>query len=1062
MIRWFARNDIAANFLLIAILVLGVRAALFHLPLEVRPGIVFNQIRIDMPYRGATPEDVEKTIVLPIEQALRDMPGIKRLESDASSGSANIEIEPEQSANVREMLEEVQRRIDGITIFPDESERPRITIPSTDNWWEVCTVVISGELGESDLLNLGHRVRDDLLALPHISQVSMNGNRSREISIEADPKVLEGYGLTLTDLNNAVRGSSIDLPGGSIQTNGGRILLRTKSQAYSGDDFRNIIVRAANGSEIKLGEIAKVSDGFEEGKKIIRYNGKPAIRIELMRTGDESALKISDAVQKYISESKYRFPEGITLSMWDDETVSLRGRLSTLGWSLAQGAILVLIVLGLFLRPMLAFWVVLGIPIAFAGGLLVMPFFDMTINMMSLFGFIIVVGIVVDDAIVTGENIYTKLRDGMSPLEGAVLGTKEVSTPVTFGVLTTIVAFLPLAFYDGFWGNFTKQIPPVVTGVLLFSLIASKLVLPSHLKHLKTGRKQLNFFARGQKKIADSLETAILRLYKPSLKFATEHRYGTVAFFLAIAMVSIGIWQSGKLGFVDMPSMDRDRIDSMVEMPQDTPFEETDLVVTRVVAAAQQLQSELVDPGTGEPLVQAIMSSTGSWLNGRQAEEKDGAIGIEILPPNLRSVEGPSNTEITARWRELVGPVPEARSFRIFGQRGGGRYSQDEGIEIELRGPESDEKLAVANELEALLEGYEGIDSAWTNLGGSREELEIALKPRAKDLGLTERDLATQIRQAFSGSEVQRIQRDREEIRVMVRLPENLRENLHTLDQLKITTNQGARIPFTHVATATLVDAPSRIRRIDGARSATVFAQPANPEVPIGKIAAAASDRVDAIVHKADGLSWRYQGTVAEQAETKHRNRMNWIILIIALYALLAIPFRSLLQPVFVLIAIPFGIVGALLGHLIMDITPSMLSVFGMLALAGVVVNDSLVMVDFTNRKRREGADPKEAVLLSGVSRFRPILLTSLTTFAGLMPLILDRSIQAQFLIPMAVSLAFGILFATVITLYLIPAAYLINEDIVAHLRRAWAWYRSPFRDEEAPLPDPAPPQEPS
>lgn len=1066
MIRWFARNDIAANFLLIAVLVLGIRTALFVLPLEVKPAFEFEEIWIRMSYRGATPEDVEKTIVLPIEQSLEGLAGVARIESSVSSGSARIEVEPKDSDDLRDMLEEVQRRIDGITIFPDEVESPRIYIPNTESWWEVCTVVVSGDLNESDLLKLSHQVRDELLNLPEVSQVQMNGMRDREISIEADPAVLEGFGLTLQDLNTAVRGSSIDLPGGSIRTAGGRILLRTKSQAYNQEEFENIVVRAENGSEIKLKDVAKVSDGFEEGKKLIRYNNVPALRIEVMRTGNENAIEIANAVREYIEKAQARHPDAIQFAMWDDESISLRGRLSTLGWSLAQGGLLVLIVLGLFLRPMLAFWVVIGIPVSFAGGLILMPHFGLTLNMMSLFGFIIVVGIVVDDAIVTGENIYTKLRAGMTPLEGAVLGTKEVATPVTFGVLTTIVAFLPLMYFDGWWGNYTRQIPPVVAGVLLFSLIESKLVLPSHLKHLRTGRGRMNAFARLQKKIADSLELAIVKIYKPSLAFATRHRYGTISLFLAMAMASIGFWKGGQLGFTAMPSLDRSLISAYIEMPDDTPFAKTDEVVQKLTDTARQLQTEFVDPGTGEPIVQSIMSGTGTWFSSRSAGEETGTLSLEILAQSERSEDGPTNDEISARWRELTGLTPEARSVRISSKRHTGRYSNTEGIEVELRGPDSEEKRTAGKEINALLKGYDGIESSWTNIGRRREELEIRLKPRAKELNITERDLAMQVRQAFSGSESQRIQRDREEIRVVIRLPENQRENLHTLETLKITTNNGTTIPFAHVATATLVEAPSRIERIDGARTSTVYASPENDDVDIIGISKTATPEIDAIVDKVGGLSWRYQGFVAENEKTNQQKKLAWWILLGALYALLAIPFRSLLQPIFVLFAIPFGMIGAMLGHLIMDVTPSMLSAFGMMALAGVVVNDSLVMVDFTNQKKRAGMDPKEAVLNSGVARFRPIFLTSITTFFGLLPLILDRSIQAQFLIPMAVSLAFGILFATAITLYLIPVAYLINEDLISRvLKPAWAWYRAPFQHEEPKNLDEdkiSPPEDPS
>ena len=1049
MIRWFARNDIAANFLLLAILLLGLRTAFFHLPMEVRPSYQFNQIDIKMNYRGGTPDDIERTIILPIEQALEGLTGVKEIRSDANSGRADIDIEPDRDANIKELLEEVQRRIDTISTFPDEVERPRIRIPNTEAFWEVITLVVHGDLSESDLLRISYQVRDDLLSRPGISQVDISGNRDREISIETDPEILRSYGLTIQDLTNAVQRSSIDLPAGSIQTARGRLLLRTRSQAYVGDDFRNIIIRAADGAQLCLGDLAKVNDGFTENKAIMRYDGERALRIEVLRSGNESAIAISDAVRAFVAEAHTRYPEGIHFSIWDDESISLRGRLTTLTSSLGIGALLVLVILGLFLRPMLAFWVVIGIPISFAGGLMMMPHFDLTLNMMSLFGFIIVVGIVVDDAIVTGENIYSKLREGLEPLDAAVIGTKEVATPVTFGALTTIVAFIPLMYFEGFWGNFTRQIPPVVGAVLVFSLIESKLVLPSHLKHLKIGRKNLNRFERFQKAIADSLETFVKRIYEPTLRVATAHRYTTVSAFIALALAALGLWQGGRLGFVMMPSIDRFQIYAGVNMPIDTPFEQTDAVVLKISEAAEQLREELRDPGTGKSLITGIMTGTGISWRGHGSNEAYGMVNIEILPPSQRSEPGPGNEAIERRLRELVGPIKEADRFRIYSQRGQ-RSNDMDGIEIELRGPDSEAKRTIARDIETLLEGDPGIYNAGVDLGGIREELEINLNPRARELNLTERELARQIRQAFFGDEAQRIQRDREEIRVMIRLPEVLRDNLHTLEDLKINTSQGVSIPFSHVATAHLVEAPARIKRIDGARVLHISASPKEKSTNIVAIADRMAPAISALVVKGEGLTWRYKGFVEEHKQTGRQTRLSWIILLVALYALLAIPFRSLLQPIFVLLAIPFGIIGALIGHLIMDITPSFLSVFGMMALAGVVVNDSLVMVDFTNRRRREGTPPKEAVLRSGSARFRPILLTSLTTFVGLMPLILDRSIQAQFLIPMAVSLAFGILFSTAITLYLIPCAYLINEDFTARLRRSWHWYTRPFRSEES------------
>ena len=1062
MIRWFARNDIAANFLLVAILCGGVWATFFKIPLEVRPSFTFDHIRVNMTYRGATPEDVETTIAIPIERALEGTAGLKKMTASINSGSARFEIEAENHVDLKEMLEEVQRRIDGITTFPPETERPSINIPSTDQWWEVASVIVSGDLAESDLIKATHQVRDELLALPEVSQILIRGNRTREISVEANPSILQSYRLSLQDISDAIRQSSIDLPAGSINSASGRILLRTKSQAYDAEAFGNIILTSADGAEIRLNEIATVTDGFEQNKQLLRFNGFPCLRIEILRAENESAIAISNAVTEYIKEANQRLPSGISVAMWDDESISLRGRLKTLGWSLAQGGFLVLLLLGLFLRPMLAFWVVIGIPVSFAGGLLLMPAFGMTLNIMSLFAFIIVLGIVVDDAIVTGENIYSKLREGMTPLDGAVIGTKQVATPVTFGIITTVVAFLPLYFFDGFWGTYTKQIPPVVGAVLLFSLIESKLILPSHLKHLKTGRKKLKGFARFQKRIADSLERFVDRIYRPSLAFSTRHRYTFLAGFFALGLLFYGICKGGHLGFEAIPSIDRYQISASVQMIDDTPYERTDEVVLHITEAARKLSEEFVDSGTDESLVTKILTSTGvNWGRRGGNDDERASISLEILPPSMRSsrkARGIRNDALEKRWRELIGEIKDARHVSIRSQRGR-NFDELEAIEVELRGLDSPEKTAIADEIEDIFEGYDGkIDNAWNDIGRQRNEFEITLKPRAHELGLTESQLARQIRSSFFGSEAQRIQRDREEIRVMVRLPELKRDNIHTLESLKIDVGTGPPVPFSHVAELTLVKAPSKIERIDGARVSTIFAQPVDKKVDIIGIANDNIPRINALVSAEPGLSWRYQGFIAEHEATNRQTTFSFVILLATLYALLAIPFRSLSQPIFVLLAIPFGIIGALLGHMLLDQTPSYLSIFGILALAGIVVNDSLVMVDFTNQRVRAGDRIKDAVLEAGAARFRPIFLTSLTTFFGLLPLILDDSIQAQFLIPMAISLAFGILFATTITLYLIPCAYLANEDIKRHLSRAWQWYSNPFKNEDpAPVPEESP-----
>lgn len=1046
MIRWFTQNGIAANILMVGILIAGLYTAFFRIPLEVSPSLSWNTVMIEMPYRGATAKDVERAILIPVEEALEGVKGIEQLNADGSRGMARFFLRAKPSVDLRALMDDVKARVDTITTFPSETERPRIFIPESGNYFEVLSVAVTGKLSAYGLRDVTRRVQEDLLQLPGISRAAIEGTRRVEISIEADTDKLLSYNLSFQDLADAVRGFSIDLPAGAIDSESGTFVVRTRGQAYTEEDFAKIPIRTTNSSEVLLGDVATIRDGFEEGEKKVEFNGQPALFIEVTRTGQESAIDISNKVREYVRTAKERFPEGIELFVWDDESLAIRGRLSTLIESLLQGSLLVLVVLGLFLRPALAFWIVIGIPVGFAGGVLFMPWFGVTANVMSLFGYIIVVGIVVDDAIVTGENIYSKVKAGMPPMEAAVAGTHEVATPVTFGALTTMVAFVPLLFFDGMWGDFAKQIPPVVAPVLLFSLIESKLILPSHLKHLKL-KNDSNVVSRFQGAIAGGLERFIERVYQPTLRQAVRHRSIVLSLFLAAALAMAGYCVGGRMGFVSFPSVDRQRITTMLDLPDATPLETTVKYIDRIHAALEQVREEFVDPGTGESLIRNVTRVTGAGSPGRDFDKSRGYISVEVMSPDDRTVPGPRNSEIASRWTELIGPIHEATSFRVYAESNlvRGEEYDDEYLNIELRGPTSPEKAKVAEDIKALLESYEGINNAWARVNYGQDELELSLRPRAAELGLTQALLAQQIRQAFYGEEAQRVQRGTDDIRVMVRLPKSARQSLHTLDQLKIRTPRGADVPLATVAEVTFAKAPSFVERNDGAEIIRCGAQPVDETVDIMGISKEIAPILTQMCHE-HGLSFQFMGFVADAEETRKKTILGAIILFITLYGMLAIPLRSITQPFFVMLAVPFAIIGALIGHIVLALTPSYLSVFGMLALAGIAVNDTLVMVDYVNRRKAQGATLLDAALEAGGKRFRPIMLTSVTTFAGLTPLLLDRSLQAQFLIPMAVSLAFGVLFATAVTLFLVPCSLLVADDLANALNRLQAWYFRPFQ----------------
>jgi len=1051
MIRWFTKNGIAANFLMVGILLAGLYTAFFKIPLEVTPALSWNLVMMDMRYRGGNPKDIEKAILIPVEAALESVQGIEQLNADASNGRARFYLRAKDGVDLRGLMDDVKAQVDTITTFPRETEPPRIFIPESANSREVLTVAVYGNLSDHDLLKAARQVRDDLLEIPGISRTSIQADRPREISIEADESLLRSYNLTFQQIADAVRRSSVDMPAGSIRTESGRMTVRTRGQAYSEEDFSMIPIRSANGADVLIGEVATVIDGFEGGTKYVEFNEKPALYVEVMRVGQESAIDISDKVHEYVNNAHQRFPDGVELTIWKDESQSIRGRLDTLVSSLFQGSILVIIILGIFLRPQVAFWVVLGIPVSFAGGVLLMPFFGVTANIMSLFGYILVLGVVVDDAIITGENVYTRLKTGMDPTEASILGTKEVAVPVTFGIITTIVAFLPLLYFDGVWGDFAKQIPPVVGTVLVFSLLESKLILPAHLKHIKI-KPSNNLFSRFQTRIANGLERFVENVYQPSLGFAVSHRWSVLAVFMTMGLIMAGYCVGGRMGFQSFPTVDTTRLTAIFALPGDTPLEVTDRYIRRIVGAVDQLKEEFVDPGTGEPLVRNISLVSGAKYPGRGYSQSQGFVQLEVVPPEGRSEPGPRNSVIASRWAEIIGPIPEARQFRVYSEstlKQGGEYNE-EFLNLELRGPSSEEKALVAEQIRDLLRGYEGISTAWADINLRAEELVVSLKPRAVELGLSQQLLSRQIRQAFYGEQAQRVLHDVDDIRVMVRLPEDKRESLYTFERIKIRTPRGAEIPLTTVADIEFTTAPTFVERNDRAEVIRIGAQPIDETVDIVGISKEITPKLQELCDEVEGISFQWMGYVAEAEESKRRTILGSLALIFILFALLAIPFKSMVQPFFVLTALPFGVIGALLGHLVMGLTPSYLSIFGMLALAGVVVNDSLVMVDYINQRTREGMSLLNACLEAGGKRFRPIILTSATTFVGLLPLMLETSLQAQFLIPMAVSLGFGVVFATTITLYLIPCSLLVSQDIEAVAGSVRKWYWKPFKSDEA------------
>jgi len=1024
LIAWFARNDVAANLLMVTIMLVGAYALLNETAVEIFPSTDPETIRIQVPMRGVTPEDAELGLAVRIEEAIEGLEGVKKMTSISVEGSAIVFIEVDEGSEPRVVLDEVKTRVDAINTFPAEAEKPVISLAQRTHG--VITAVVSGAYSEEEIRIYAERVRDDLLRMPGITQVSLDAVRRYEIAIEASQDRLREYSLTLADLAAAIRSSSVDLSAGNVRTKGGDVLIRSKGQAYRRTEFEDIVVKTnPDGTIIRVGDVANVRDGFQEDAIKTLFDGEFAAMIQVDRVDSESALQVADAVKDYIASKQNTLPVGMSMQYWDDNAQQLRNRLGVLGTSALQGAILVIGLLALFLRPKIALWVFVGIPISFLGAFSLMSLFGITLNLMSAFGFIVVLGIVVDDAIVTGESVYRRLSNGEAGIDASVNGTNDVAIPVTFGVLTTMVAFLPLAFIEGRFGTILGPVAAVVISVLVFSLVESKLVLPAHLKGMGKGFDKENpgRFATWQKSFADGFEEKIVLYYRPSLMFLTKHRYATLASFLGALFIIVALIFSGWTRFTFFPSIQGETVSATLVMPVGTQFSVTDRYVKKMFDAARQLQTEYIDPDTGESIIQHILSSTGSQRGSSGSQY--GRVRFELVPPEKRTIQITTN-EIIAQFRQLIGPVPGAESmnFRAHFFRVG------DPVDIQLSGNSLETLAEVADKIKVHLQSYPTVYEIADTLSDGKEELRIELTQQGHVLGLNRNNIVSQVSQAFKGFEAQRIQRGRDDIRVLVRLPASERADFSTLDEMLIRTPTGREVPLSHVATLEPGKGPQQIKRIDRYRTVNVTAEVEKSRTNMTVLLADIGQYVEQLLLQYPDIHFKMEGEAREQRESFASLQSGIIMVLFAIYCMLALPLRSYTQPLVVMSVIPFGLIGAIAGHWFMGYNLSMLSIMGILALSGVVVNDSLVLVDAFNKQREAGATRYEAVLNAGVIRFRPIILTSLTTFFGLMPLLLEKSTTAQFLIPMAISLAFGILFATAITLVLVPVNILIGNDI--------------------------------
>jgi len=1042
VINWFVNNIVAANLFMAMILISGY-ITLPKILMEIFPAPVLDIISISIPYPGASPEDIEKSICTKVEENIAGIESVKKIRSTSLENQGLIYVELLPGEEISKAKEEITTNINSITTFPDQAEKPIISEYKIQS--QVMQIAVSGDLNENSLTTISKRIQDEISILPDITLTTLAGIKSKEISIEISENQLRKYSLTFDQVIAAVRASSIDMPGGKIESRKNEYLIRTKGQANSGLEYENItIVTKSDGTRLKLGDIASIKDGFVDDAAVLNFNGYPTKLINVYRVGNQNAIKVSDSVNEYISNTQKILPEGVYLTSWNDESKILRGRIDLLMKNAKLGLFLVLIMLALFLKPKLAFWVSLGIPISFMGALLMLPYLDVSINLLSLFTFILVLGIVVDDAVIVGENIYRHIEKGVDLKTAASKGAYEVGVPVVFAVLTTIATFSPMLFVEGSVGRIWRIIPLVVIPTLFWSLIESLTILPAHLAHMKSNSSKNKYILEVsrrwelfQSKVEYLLKSFIQNKYKPFLEKSVKNPFLTVSIFIFILLINIGIIGGGWLKFSFFPPIEAEVIKVDVTFPLGTPIEITSDAIDRIERAGVSTD-EYFQKNKNQKLFVNTLASVGmeSINTAGQSAGPGGSGGVytfsshkgyiwaELVSGEERRV---SVNDVVNKWREQTGTIIGVKDIQFTASL----FDPGEPINIQLTGLDFKDLNIVVDKIKTHLKNYVGVFDIKDSYSDGKDQLNISILPEAENYGITNSSLATQVRQGFYGQDIQTIQRGRDEIKVNIRYPEGDRQRISDLENMFIRTPDGREIPFKLVGKIEESISSPSITRINRKRAINITADVDISKANSNEIVRNLQDNfLPDLLSQYPYVSYSLEGEQRQQNENLESLGSNYLLALILVYILLAIPFKSYIQPLVVMSAIPFGIIGAVVGHLLLGMNFTILSMIGIVALSGVVVNDSLVLVDFINRYHKKGQTIRDAAIESGQARFRPILLTSITTFVGLIPLLLEKSLQAQFLIPMAVSLGFGVLFSTFITLILVPNGVIIIDEI--------------------------------
>ena len=1040
-IAYMAGNSVAANLLMWAIIAAGL-VSLTGLEREAWPTVPFYHVEVSMPYPGATPEEVEESIIAKIEDQVSGLDDVKAVKSVAAPGMASVRIQMDSRTDMDRALDDIESAVNRIQSFPARAERPQFR--EMTNRQSMMRLIVYGDVPERSLKELAYQIEDDLTMLPSVSQVEVSGVRKYEISIEVPLHRLRALGLTLPDIANTIHRSSLELSAGSIDTRESQVRVRTLGQNYDQQDFEEIVLLSgSDGTVLRLGDIAEVRDGFQETDLIVRHQNHPAVFVEVYRADDEHVMDVATTVREHLeNEVIPALPDGVGITIWNDESQAYEERAALLLKNGILGMLLVLIALSLFLEIRLALWVAAGIAVSGIGTLAVMLVFDYAINTISLFSFVLAIGIVVDDAIVVAEHIQDERKRGTPGVVAAIRGTRRIKVPLIFAVLTTVVAFIPLLFIPGGVGDIWSALPVIMIAVLLVSLVESLLVLPNHLSHLH-GPEWVptnafdRFFTRLQGRVDVLLNRFLQGPLDRALRFATDQPMVTMAGAVGMLILSISLLPAGIVPTTLADAVEGDFATVTLEMPDGTTAPRTYEVAKELEAAGLRVIERLSRdrPEDAPPLLTGVTVTVGQGprLEGGglnpaptlNPEANIATIEFKLLGAQQRQL---STREVVQAWREEVGVLPYVRGITFSGEI----IDLGNPVEAVLSHPDPERLAQIADSVVDGLRGVGGVYDIRSDHTPGIPEIQLELRPEARTLGLTLEELAGQTRAAFFGAEAVRVQRGREEVRVYVRLPAAERNAITDVEGYLLRTPSGAEVPVTSVASLNPGVSPPAVRRRDGQRVVTVTADVDPTVISGGEANSILADSILAdLIAVYPDLTYTFGGEQQEQLESLGALYRGFAIALLMIFVLLAIPLRSYTKPFIIMAVLPFGFIGVILGHWVLGVALSAVSFMGIFGLSGVAVNDSLVMIDFIDQKLREGVPIRTAIIEGAKGRFRPIMLTSVTTFLGFTPLILERSIQAQFLIPFAASLGFGILFTTAILMMVVPALYTIQIRLI-------------------------------